>query len=77
VVTLRHEILKLCHAAGFCHPAFITTNHFEILDGQLGTTSFKDLFGYDRSQLRPCDEDCQTIREIMECRSKSESEPTS
>lgn len=67
VVTLRHEILKLCHAAGFCHPAFLTTNHFEILDGQLGTTDFKEVFGYDRHQPRPCDNDCQTIREMMEC----------
>jgi len=65
VVTLRQEILKLCHAAGFCHPAFLTTTHFEILDGQLGTTSFKDLFGYDRHQSQPCDEDCKTIKKIM------------
>lgn len=68
VVTLRHEILKLCNATGFCHPAFLTTEHFEILDGQLGTISFKQAFGYDRDQPRPCDEDCQTIREMMSCR---------
>ena len=67
VVNLRHEILKLCHAAGFCHPAFLTTDHFEILDGQLGSTSFKDIFGYERDQPCPCNSDCQTIREIMEC----------
>lgn len=67
VVTLRHEILKLCHAAGFCHPAFLTTDHFEILDGQLGTTSFKDIFGYERNVPCPCEEDCQTIRDIMDC----------
>lgn len=72
IVTLRHEILKLCHASGFCHPAFITTNHFEILDGQLGITSFKDLFGYERYKPCPCDEDCQTIRTIMECPDKSQ-----
>ena len=47
IVTLRHELLKLCHAAGVCHPAFITTNHFEILDGQLGSTTFKEAFGYE------------------------------
>ena len=66
VVTLRHEILKLCYAAGVCHPAFITTSHFEILDGQLGITSFKNLFGYERVEQVPCDEDCQKIRKIMQ-----------
>ncbi|NWK54043.1 FMN-binding glutamate synthase family protein [Verrucomicrobiaceae bacterium N1E253] len=75
VVTLRYEIIKLCHAAGFCHPAFLTTNHFEILDGQLGTTSFKDLFGYDRSSPCPCDEDCKIIRRMMECHRPKEAAP--
>jgi glutamate synthase domain-containing protein 2 len=65
VVTLRHEILKLCHAAGFCHPAFITTDHFEILDGQLGATSFEETFGYDRVKPLPADHDCARITDIM------------
>ena len=65
IVTLRHELLKLCHAAGFCHPAFVTTEHFEILDGQLGTLSFKDTFGYELVRQCPCDKDCSKISDIM------------
>ena len=65
IVTLRHEILKLCHAAGFCHPAFVTTDHFEILDGQLGATSFEKTFGYDRVKQLPADHDCDRIMDIM------------
>jgi len=65
IVTLRYEILRLCHAAGFCHPAMVTTDHFEILDGQLGTTSFKDAFGYERVNQAPCEKDCERITTIM------------
>lgn len=66
IVTLRHEVLKLCHSAGVCHPAFVTTNHFEILDGQLGSTSFKKAFGYELTRQCPCDDDCTKIKEIMQ-----------
>ncbi|MGJ8677604.1 MAG: glutamate synthase-related protein [Akkermansiaceae bacterium] len=65
MVTLRHEILKLCQAAGVCHPAFITTDQFEILDGQLGSTTFKEAFGYELVRQCPCDKDCSRIKEIM------------
>ncbi|MBT8037044.1 MAG: FMN-binding glutamate synthase family protein [Verrucomicrobiae bacterium] len=65
IVTLRHELIKLCHAAGFCHPAFVTTEHFEILDGQLGSLSFKEAFGYELVRQCPCDRDCSKISGIM------------
>ncbi|MGB2560782.1 MAG: glutamate synthase-related protein [Akkermansiaceae bacterium] len=65
VVSLRQEILKLCHAAGFCHPAFVTTDHFELLDGKLGSTSFKTTFGYELVKQSPATSDCKRITEIM------------
>ncbi|MBK1829353.1 FMN-binding glutamate synthase family protein [Verrucomicrobiaceae bacterium R5-34] len=65
VVTLRYEILRLCHAAGHSHPALVTTDHFEILDGQLGSTSFKKTFGYERVKQAPCEIDCEEITRIM------------
>lgn len=65
IITLRQEILKLCHAAGYCHPAFVTTDHFELLDGQLGSTSFKETFGYELVRQSPSDPDCSKITEIM------------
>ena len=65
IVTLRQEIIKLCHAAGFCHPAFVTTDHFEILDGRLGSTSFSETFGYENTKPMPAGEGCARIMEIM------------
>ncbi len=65
IVTLRHEILKLCKAAGFSHPAFVTTDHFELLDGQLGSTSFKETFGYELVRQSPEETDCSKIIDIM------------
>ncbi|MGB0776133.1 MAG: glutamate synthase-related protein, partial [Akkermansiaceae bacterium] len=35
IVHLRHEIIKLCHAAGVAHPEDIKLDHFEMLDGHL------------------------------------------
>ena len=77
VVTLRHEILKLCHAAGVCHPAFITTEHFEILDGQLGSTTFKEAFGYELVRQCPCEKDCSRIKDIMKVGEASDSSEAS
>ncbi len=66
VVNLRSEILKLCYAAGFCHPAFVTTDHFEILDGQLGSISFREAFGYELIRQQPSEANCEEIMRMME-----------
>ncbi len=44
--TLRKEITALAGACGVVHPAFLTDDHIEILDGRFGTSSLFELFGY-------------------------------
>ncbi|MEZ4867962.1 MAG: FMN-binding glutamate synthase family protein [Caldilineaceae bacterium] len=46
VLTLRKELLRLCHACGVAHPALITSDHFEILDEGFGAKTIQTLFGY-------------------------------
>jgi len=65
-ITLRSDLLKLCYATGVNHPALISTDYFEILDDQLGTTSFKETFGYQHVNQSPSTEDCAEIQRIMD-----------
>lgn len=48
LVTLRKELLSLCQACGVAHPALLSSEHFEILDGRFGGGTIRDLFGYAR-----------------------------
>ena len=47
LVTLRKEIMWLTHTVGAQHPSEVTLDHFEILDEYFGSTSPRQLFGYD------------------------------
>lgn len=47
VGTFRHELLALSHAMGAAHPALVNLDEFEILDGQFGSTSAREVFGYE------------------------------
>jgi len=46
VRALRHELLQLAHACGVEHPALVTTEQVEVLDGRFGTVPVSDLFDY-------------------------------
>ena len=65
VVTLRKEILQLSRACGVCHPAFITSNHLEILDGCFGSRTVHELFGYQDGWALPSEIDREAIGQIM------------
>lgn len=65
VVTLRKEILQLSRACGVCHPALVGGDHIEILDGQFGSKSVYDLFGYDEGWALPSESDRVVIEGIM------------
>ncbi len=43
---LRKELLELAHACGLEHPAQLNLDHFEILDGALGSVAGRAHFGY-------------------------------
>jgi glutamate synthase domain-containing protein 2 len=55
LVTLRKEVLRLCHATGKEHPALITCDDMEILDDRFGSKSVRELFEYEESWGRPDD----------------------
>ncbi|MHC5024241.1 MAG: glutamate synthase-related protein [Planctomycetota bacterium] len=65
IVTLRKEILRVCRACGVPHPAFITGDHLEILDGHFGSAAIHDVFGHDHDWGLPSASDAETIRGIM------------
>jgi glutamate synthase (ferredoxin) len=46
IVGLRKELLALSHACGVRHPAQITPDQLELLDGQFGSKTVSDVFGH-------------------------------
>ncbi len=46
IVSLRKEMTRMSHAMGKQHPALVTLDDCEILDGQLGCANLHELFGY-------------------------------
>ena len=66
LVTLRKETLWLARACGVPHPALVTPEHFEILDGRFGGASAHELFGYEKGWGMPSAEDQAEIRKLME-----------
>jgi glutamate synthase domain-containing protein 2 len=65
VVTLRKEILRLSRACGVAHPALLTADHMEILDGAFGSRPLYEVFGYENGWELPPAEDRAAIVEIM------------
>lgn len=66
LITLRKEILDLCHACGVSHPSLITPEHFEILNDRFGSDSPRTLFGYEDGWRRPGKEEYIQLGLIME-----------
>ena len=50
--SLRKEILRVCHAAGVVHPALMDSRHIEISDGQLGTRTLEEVYGFPEGSRR-------------------------
>ncbi len=65
LVTLRKELLMLSRACGQAHPGLITGKHIEILNGQLGSTTIAQLFGYQDGYGLPSPDDLVLIEELM------------
>jgi len=65
LVTLRKEILQLCHAVGIKHPALVTPEMFEVLGENYQTLSLNECFDLGETLTTPCDEDCQKVIELM------------
>lgn len=65
LVTLRHEVLKLTHTCGVEHPSLVSPDHFEILDGQLGSSSIEKVFQLEGLLPRPSAEDRARVQEML------------
>lgn len=46
VATLRRDLVKVSEAAGVRHPAMLSPNHVEILDGDRGHRPLAEVYGY-------------------------------
>jgi glutamate synthase domain-containing protein 2 len=65
VITLRKDVLALSRACGVPHPALITADQLELLDGRFGANSIAALLGYCRGFGLPAPTDCDEVRRIM------------
>ena len=65
VATLRHELLQLSQACGVEHPALVGPDRLEVLDGRYGSTSVRELFGYEPSWALPSARDQEAIKALM------------
>ena len=66
ICTLRKELMSVARACGASHPALLTNEHIEILDGRFGTASLYEVFGYRDDWGLPSSADTREIRRIME-----------
>jgi glutamate synthase domain-containing protein 2 len=65
ILTLRKEILRLCHACGLPHPSLVSSQHLEILNDNFGTQSLEHVFGYEKGWGLPSAADQAATRALM------------
>jgi glutamate synthase domain-containing protein 2 len=65
LLTLRKEILRLCHACGLAHPSLISSQHLEILNDNFGTQKLEEVFGYASGWGLPSLADQAAARDLM------------
>jgi glutamate synthase domain-containing protein 2 len=65
VIGLRKELLTLSRACGVPHPALVTADQLELLDGLLGGRTLRDVYGYGAGYGLPGQADQAEITRIM------------
>ncbi len=65
IKTLRRDLLRVAEACGVEHPALITPDHLEILDGQIGGVSVRECYHYAPEWGLPSPVDQAEIRRLM------------
>ncbi|MCW2766012.1 MAG: Glutamate synthase family protein [Nocardioides sp.] len=77
VVSLRRDLLKVSEAVGVAHPALLTPDDIDILDGIRSKVSLRDLYEYDAGWGRPGPGLLASVEQIMrEQRLAPEAPPT-
>ena len=65
ILTLRKEILQLCRACGYQHPAMMTTDSLEMLQEGFSSISVQECFGLVGTPPTPSAADLAAIEKIM------------
>jgi glutamate synthase domain-containing protein 2 len=65
IKTLRRDLLKVAQAAGYDHPAFLTADDLELLDGSRDGVTGAELFGYPPGWALPAPADREAVRALM------------
>jgi len=65
VITLRKEVLALSRACGVAHPALISADHLELVDGRYGSKTVAELFGYGNGVGMPSAADTAAAKHLM------------
>jgi glutamate synthase domain-containing protein 2 len=65
VIALRRELVDLSRAMGFPHPAFVTLDDVELLDGPTRLRPAREVFDYPPGQGRASAADLERLRELM------------
>lgn len=65
VMTLRKELMWLCHACGVPHPSHITLEHFELLSESFQALNPRETFHYKPGWGQPGEADRAEIARIM------------
>ena len=72
ICSLRKEMVQLSHACGQPHPAFVTADQIDILDGAWRANGALDVFDYELGWGKPSLKDQEALRTIL----AAEGQPT-
>lgn len=65
LIALRREVLQLTRACAKVHPALVTCDHIDILNGRLRAPDGYEVFGYQPGWGVPSAADREAIKELM------------
>ncbi len=65
ITTLRRDLLRVSQACAVQHPAMLSGDDLEILDGRLGGISLREAYGYQPGWGVPSGADLDAIRSLM------------
>jgi glutamate synthase domain-containing protein 2 len=62
---LRRDLLRVAQACGVEHPALVTGNHIELLDGGLRSEAVRDVFGYRAAWGLPGEQEIRDLHSLL------------
>jgi glutamate synthase domain-containing protein 2 len=75
VTTLRRDLLKVSEAVGVAHPALITADDIDLIDGLLSSRPLREVYGYGRHWGTVGPEVAAEITRIMTAAAPHDEEP--